>query len=988
MKTALLLAVLAVLAVALVGAGTWAYFTDVETSADNVFNGGTLDLNVDGENDPDVGTYFEADCLKPGDVGTTEIILSNVGCADGIADIKLFNVASDENGLAEPELELGDAGPGGELCDHLWLTLTAYGGDGAYLHIEDWLGALADIEFDIGPLDAGSAIPLVIGWEVPEGTGNVVQTDTCRFDIEFSLTQADRPPQPVIVVPQDGGWVSGATAVRAIEERLRDDIVSTLFECSADGDGWAVIGEDLDGSDVRDDDPGETSGDGWSCLWDTSLLAEGFYHLRATMTDTEGRTGSDQVMVYVDPTPPLPQFVTPLHEDVVSGVVPLELTTDDEDAASAVWAYFPFDMESPYKKDLTETKSGQYGPVCAPKASCYSLQWLDKKYDDDLVPDKYEYPCRLTSVLIGKYGFCKGKGNQGTTSTEATNGLRGYVADHGGNFTVKQVDTKPSQGWFTYYKTELPEEDIYVSVRIRERGKYSYHALTGWMFDQEAKIKENGKEYFNVGFLDPASGRFSGHKKGYEIYMNEDGELIQRGTYWQRYDLVKSFIVVSPEHTHDQLVGEVDDGDVNKKEPVTVDDQWEDGFNGEWDTTTVEDGSYILLGSIKDDAGNEAQETILVFVDQTPDPPQPPPEPGQEWAWTFGGEDQDHAYAVEPTLDGGFIIAGSTYSFGAGGHDVLLIKTGPMGEVEWASLFGGEDSDFGYAVTPTLDGGYIVAGETYSFGDGASDAYLVRTDPMGVELWSRTFGGEDYDAAYAVRETDDGGYIIAGETYSFGEMDVYLVRTDPMGNEMWSSVLGGEGHDVAYALEATSDGGYIVAGGTSSGGLGDEDVLLLKTDALGNEEWVRAFGGEEFDAAYSVMETVDGGFVAVGETCSFGAGAGDMYAVRTDAGGVEVWSQTYGGAEYDHANAVAPAAGGYVIAGGTHSFGDGKDDVYLVWADEMGNEMWSEAVGGEGHDRAYALAECFDGGLVVAGCSDSYGADLCDAYWFKLLPGY
>jgi len=205
----------------------------------------------------------------------------------------------------------------------------------------------------------------------------------------------------------------------------------------------------------------------------------------------------------------------------------------------------------------------------------------------------------------------------------------------------------------------------------------------------------------------------------------------------------------------------------------------------------------------------------------------------------------------------------------------------------FTETFGGEEDDRAYAVQQTTDGGYIIAGRTESFGAGDWDVYLVKTDGEGNEEWYRTFGDEAYDIAYAVQQTTDGGYIIAGYTESFGAggWDVYLVKTDGEGNEEWYRTFGGAGYDVAWSVQQTTNGGYIIAGFTTSFGAGSSDAYLVKTDEEGNEEWYRTFGGVALDAAFSVQQTADGGYIIAGYTDSYGEG-GDAYLVKTDGEGV------------------------------------------------------------------------------------------------------
>jgi hypothetical protein len=329
------------------------------------------------------------------------------------------------------------------------------------------------------------------------------------------------------------------------------------------------------------------------------------------------------------------------------------------------------------------------------------------------------------------------------------------------------------------------------------------------------------------------------------------------------------------------------------------------------------DGGYIVAGSIVP-FETEDGFVYLLKTDSQGD---------TMWTRTYG---EGVASCVQQTSDGGYILAGQTSS---GYTDIYVVKTDSQGDTLWTRTYGGNSRDCAYSIQQTFDGGYILAGYTGSFGAGVYDFYLLKTNNQGDTLWTRTYGGSDWDAAASVQQTLDGGYVVAGHTESFGASvaDFYLVKTDSQGDTLWTRTYGTINGDYAKSVQQTVDGGYIVAGTTYLLGMSDYDIYLVKTNSQGDTQWTRTYGGTDWDVIYSIQQTLDGEYVMAGFTRSVGAGYADFYVMKVNNQGDTLWTGTYGGIEEDWAASIQQTAdGGYVVAGWTYSFGAGDADIYLV----------------------------------------------------------
>lgn len=362
-------------------------------------------------------------------------------------------------------------------------------------------------------------------------------------------------------------------------------------------------------------------------------------------------------------------------------------------------------------------------------------------------------------------------------------------------------------------------------------------------------------------------------------------------------------------------------------------------------------------------------------------------QPDSLWSRTYGGGTDDAAYSVHLTTDGGYVLGGSTLSYGAGSLDFWLVKADANGNQQWSRTFGGSGQESCVAVLQTNDGGYALAGYTFGFGAGGMDFWLVKTNANGDSLWSRTYGGILNDYPGSMEQTSDGGYIMAGTTNTFGNgyEDFWLVKADVNGNMEWHRTFGEAGVDQAAAVQQTSDGGYALAGTADTSAQGANHAMLVKTDANGIQEWRQTFGDEtDPDECYDMLHTSDGGYALVGHNNY------DRTLVKLDADGNEQWTQIYESFSAFALSFVQTGDGGYALAGYNY-VGVEHADFWLGKTDANGNHEWALQLGGTGDDGAgndfcYAVQQTNEAGFVLAGVTRSFGAGNNDMWLVKTSP--
>jgi len=357
------------------------------------------------------------------------------------------------------------------------------------------------------------------------------------------------------------------------------------------------------------------------------------------------------------------------------------------------------------------------------------------------------------------------------------------------------------------------------------------------------------------------------------------------------------------------------------------------------------------------------------------------------WTNNYGGSLNEMGYACLNTDDNGLVVLGSTYSYGSGGMDIYLVRTDSLGATLWAKTFGGASTENGYDVQVTYDNGYIIAGATDSYGNGGLDVYLIKADSGGNVLWTKTYGGTDDDEALSVRQAADSGFILCGTTYSYGAgyNDIYLIKTDADGDTVWTKTFGGTGGESGNSVRETADSGYIAIGSTGSFGSGYSSMYVIRTDRNGDSLWTSTYGGTKADIGYAVENTSDNGFILAGASASFGASYNDVYLVKTDSVGNVDWENIYGGVYDDRAYSVCQTAdGGYATVGSTLSYGSGKNDVYVIKVDIMGESVWSNTYGGQEVDFCHKIVEDAEQDLFLVGQTYSYTSGGSDIYLLKV----
>ncbi len=343
----------------------------------------------------------------------------------------------------------------------------------------------------------------------------------------------------------------------------------------------------------------------------------------------------------------------------------------------------------------------------------------------------------------------------------------------------------------------------------------------------------------------------------------------------------------------------------------------------------------------------------------------------------YGGERLDYGVSVVQTNDGGYICLGNSYSHpeGGTGKDIYVVKTNQWGDRKWARFYGGIGEDQAKCIKPTSDGGYLILGdyeETETITKG-TDYYLIKTDAEGAVLWSKSYGlAGRVEHAKSMDITAEGDIIITGNiVYDENNSEVYLIKTNPQGEIIWETTFGllELPNEVGSSVIPLYDGGYILCGtekGRKLGNSEDTDIRIIKINGEGAILWSYAYGGPTPQTGTDI-QPFPGGFIAVGTINTTGEHT-DIFLLKVDDNGKEIWSKTFGGNGNEWGTSVSTSPeGSFVICGTTESYGEGGKDIYLLKADSEGNELWSETYGGSRDDEGSKVIVAKDGGLVITG---------------------
>lgn len=334
----------------------------------------------------------------------------------------------------------------------------------------------------------------------------------------------------------------------------------------------------------------------------------------------------------------------------------------------------------------------------------------------------------------------------------------------------------------------------------------------------------------------------------------------------------------------------------------------------------------------------------------------------------FGGSSHDFGHAVEQTSDGGYILIGQTNSFGPN-QDIYLVKTDELGNEIWSKTYDSGETDWGISAKQTSDGGYILCG---GWNGATSDSLvLIKTNSTGDVLWNYRFSGSiDREVGQSVIETSDGGFAACGFTGPFPYEDIFVVKTNSLGTLEWSKVFSGSLKEIARTIRQTSDDGYFILGSTNSRGYGEDDLYLLRLNAIGDTLWTKTYGTSLSEVGSSMCINSDGSIALIGYEYFNG---GNIYVVKVESNGTIIWEEYYGGSGWDIGYSIKQTSDdGFVLAGRFDNTSvSGNHEMYCVKLNDSGNIQWENTYPAGIMSDAACVQQTLDGGYILFGTRTS-----------------
>lgn len=356
----------------------------------------------------------------------------------------------------------------------------------------------------------------------------------------------------------------------------------------------------------------------------------------------------------------------------------------------------------------------------------------------------------------------------------------------------------------------------------------------------------------------------------------------------------------------------------------------------------------------------------------------------------YGGASYDVGKQVIQMPDDGYLIAGATGSFEQISGQIMLIRTDLNGYEEWRKYYGDEYAEQAESMAIDLDGNIVIAGLSERTGL-AYQAYLIKLTIDGDTIWTRHYGGENWDLARQVMPLADGGYALFGQTYSYGAGggDFYLLRLDSEGDTLWTRTYGGAGLESGESFSLTNEGGFYLTGYTESFGAGKKDVYVVKTDALGDTIWTRAYGGIEDEFAYGSCTSNDGGVITVGGSFSNSPDEGDFMIRKADENGMELYTRIEDGSTDEYwLDVFIDNQGSVVVAGYVEDSGFGKEDTRVMRVIETGTNFSYNGMGvthgSAENDRLFDIKQASDNGYIAVGVTGGFLDRFDDVYLLKM----